>query len=94
VPAVSVHAPVAVLATPDAAVTPFTSSVTRLPASAVPLKVGVVSSVTLSLFDAPVSEVATRSGVLTVGAVVSTTISKASDVVLLPAASVATACTK
>jgi len=53
-----------------------------------------VSSVTLSLLDAPVSELATRSGVDTVGAVVSTMISSPADVVLLPAASVATACTK
>ena len=33
-----------------------------LPASAVPVKVGVVSVVTLSLFDGPVSEPAVKSG--------------------------------
>jgi hypothetical protein len=39
------------------------NSLTVLPASAVPLNVGVVSVVTLSVLDEPVSDAAVRSGV-------------------------------
>ena len=42
---------------------PSAKSSTVLPVSAVPLKVGVVSSVTLSVSEMPVSEAAIRSGV-------------------------------
>ena len=66
-------------------------SSTVLLASAVPMKVGVVSLVKLSLFDVPVSELASRSGVEgAAGAAVSMVIVKAEDAFeTFPAASVA-----
>jgi hypothetical protein len=62
-------------------------------ASAVPVKVGVVSLVKLSLFDVPVSEVAAKSGVDgAAGAEASMLIDKAEDAFdIFPAASVALA---
>jgi hypothetical protein len=65
--------PVAVFTKDDAAVTPFTSSDTGVPASLKPVRVGVVSNVTLSVLDAPSSEDASRSGAAKLGATVSTT---------------------
>jgi hypothetical protein len=47
------------------------NTLTVLPASAVPVKVGVVSVVTLSVLDEPVSDAAVRSGVETAGAAAS-----------------------
>ena len=68
-------------------------SSTVLLASAVPVKVGVVSLVKLSLFDVPVSEVAAKSGVDgAAGAEASMLIVKAEDAFeAFPAASVALA---
>src|SRR5215472_18508508 len=67
------------------------NSFTRLPASAVPVKVGVVTLVMLSVLAAPESDAAIRSGVVgAAGAVVSTVkISAALGWLTLPAASVA-----
>jgi len=73
-------------------VTPSISSATTEPGSAVPLKVGVVSVVMLSVLDAPVSELATRSGAVATGAAVSmTTVSAALAGPSLPATSSAMA---
>ena len=55
--------PVAVATALPTAVAP-SNKVTALPASAVPVKVGVVSLVTLSVLDTPLSEAAVRSGVV------------------------------
>jgi hypothetical protein len=68
------------------------NSLTVLPAAAVPVKVGVVSLVTLSLFDKPESEAAIRSGVVSAaGATLSTVIESADDAGLVPDALVAVA---
>jgi hypothetical protein len=64
---------------------------TALPASAVPVKVGVVLVVMLSVFDAPVSEAAVKSGVDGAATEVSILIERAPDVglVVLPDVAVA-----
>lgn len=69
--------------------------VTVLPASAVPVNVGVVTLVSLSVFDVPESLAAARSGVEgAAGAVVSIVILNAPEVAeTFPAASVAVAVT-
>jgi hypothetical protein len=74
-------------------VEPARKSFTTAFASAVPLNVGVVLLVMLSVFDVPVSDAAARSGVEGAdGAVVSTVIDKADDATdTFPAASVALA---
>ena len=60
-----------------------------LPASAVPVKVGVVSLVVLSVFDEPLSVPAVMSGALgALGAVVSMVTDSADDAVDVPLASV------
>ena len=62
------------VATPEPTATPSLKTVTVLPTSAVPLNVGVVALVILSVVELPVSEAAIRSGVDgTLGAIVSTT---------------------
>ena len=67
-------------------------SVMVAPASAVPVMVGVVTFVRLSVFDVPLSLAAARSGSEMVGLVVSTVIDNAVEFALtLPAASVARA---
>ncbi len=63
---VAVQVPSAVAVTVFSSVVP-SKTLTALPASALPLKVGVLSEVTLSVLDAPVSEPATRSIVGTAG---------------------------
>ena len=72
------------------------SRVTVAFASAVPTKTGVVTLVTLSVFDAPLSEAAVRSGVLgAAGAVVSIVTDNAAEATLtLPARLVAFAVTE
>jgi hypothetical protein len=67
------------------------NSLTVLPPAAVPVKVGVLSVVVLSVLDAPVSEAAVKSGAEgTPGAAVSIVIERAADAgLVLPAASVA-----
>src|SRR5438132_1247516 len=74
-------------------VLPPTNSCTVLLASAVPVKLGVVSLVMLSVFEVPLSLAAVRSGAEgAAGAVVSIVMLKALDAVdTLPAASVAVA---
>ena len=69
---------------------PSEKSSTVLPASAVPVKVGVVSVVILSVLELPVSEAASRSGVDGAdGDAVSMVIVKALEALeVLPAASV------
>jgi hypothetical protein len=63
------------------------NSLTMLPAAAVPVKVGVVSLVRLSLFDEPVSDEATRSGLEGAdGAVLSIVIERALEAALVFAA--------
>ena len=81
------------MATPVPITVVPSSKVTVLPASAVPVKVGVVTLVMLSVLDVPLSDAATRSGrVGAAGAVVSMVTDKAADAALtLPAASVALA---
>ena len=61
VEAVMVHCP-AIVAMPVPITVVPSNKVTVLPASAVPVKVGVVTLVMLSVLDAPLSEAATRSG--------------------------------
>jgi hypothetical protein len=67
------------------------NSLTVLPAAAVPVKVGVVSLVTLSLFDDPESDAAVRSGVEGTDAPTMVTERAADAGLVLPAASVAIA---
>ena len=79
------------VATPDPTATPSLKIVTVMPACAVPLNVGVVTLVMLSVLDAPLSEAAIRSGADgALGGVVSIVIDNAVDARLtFPAASVA-----
>ena len=59
------------------------NTVTMLPASAVPVKVGLATSVMLSVLDTPVSDAAIRSGADGIaGAIVSMVIDKAPDAAL------------
>ena len=69
VEAVMVHCPARVAMPVPITVVP-SNRVTVLPASAVPVKVGVVTLVMLSVLDAPLSEAATRSGIGRGGATV------------------------
>jgi hypothetical protein len=80
-------------ATADPTCVAPSNNFTVLPASAVPLKVGVVLLVMLSLLDEPLSLAAVRSGVdVAEGAVVSIVIDKPADATdVFPAASVAVA---
>ena len=71
---------------------PSRSSSTKVPASAVPLKVGVLSLVMLSVLELPLSELVARSGGETAGAAVSiVTVSEPEATLVLPAVSVALA---
>ncbi len=81
------------MAVPEPTSTPSTKIFTMLSVSAVPVKVGVVSLVMLSVLEEPVSLPASRSGVDgAAGAVVSTVRAKLLEAALwLPAASVALA---
>jgi hypothetical protein len=66
------------------------NSVTALPASAVPVKVGVVTLVRLSVLDTPLSDATSRFGRAGVAIVVSMTSASAAEATLtLPAVSVA-----
>ncbi len=78
-------------AVPDPTALPSEYTVTVAPASAVPVMVGVVTRVMLSVFEIPVSEAAIRSGVDgAAGPVVSmTTQPDAGEVVTWPTLSVA-----
>ena len=89
---VIIHAPLP-LATAAPRIVAPSLSVTVLPAAAVPLTVGVVSLVTLSVAEVPLSEPAARSGVDgAAGAAVSIVRLSAAEATLsLPAASVAVA---
>jgi len=81
------------VATPEPTATPSLKIVTVLPASAVPVKVGVATLVMLSVFDEPLSEAAVRSGAEgAAGAAVSIVIDNPLEAGLaFPAASVARA---
>jgi hypothetical protein len=81
------------VATPNPTATPSLKIVTVLPASAVPVRVGVVMLVMLSLEDEPVSDAVARSGTDgTAGAVVSIVTARPEEAALgLLAASVAVA---
>jgi hypothetical protein len=91
VAAVMVHVPA--VATPVPITVVPSSNVTVLPASAVPVKVGLVTFVMSSVLDTPLSEAATRSGADGMaGARVSMVTDKAPDAALtVPAASAAVA---
>ena len=91
VEAVMVHVPAVATPVPTAVVP--SNRVTVLPVSAVPVKVGVVTLVMLSVLDTPLSDAATRSGADgAAGATVSMVTDKAADAALtLPATSVALA---
>ena len=84
-----VYVPLPQLALTDVA-TLSTIRFRRSPAEHVPEKVGVASDVMSSVLELPVSELAIRSGVLDIGAVVSTvTLMPGDNAPVLPAASVA-----
>ena len=90
VEAVMVHVPPVAMPVPITVVP--SNRLTVLPASAVPVKVGVVTLVMLSVLDTPLSDAATRSGLTGRGAVVSMVTDKAAEAALtLPATSVALA---
>jgi hypothetical protein len=80
-------------ATAEPTALPSLRIVTVLPASAVPVKVGVVTLVILSVLDAPLSDASARSGTDgAVGAVVSIVTDNTVDATLtLPATSAAVA---
>ena len=67
--------------------TPSSNNVTLAPASLVPVNVGLVVFVRLSVFEMPVSLDAIRSGTVVVGCVVSITIESGLDTPTLPATS-------
>ena len=78
-------------ATPVPSIVAPSNKVTVAPGSDVPLNLGVVSSVMLSLLELPVSLAGSKSGTETVGGVVSIVTCSAAEVVELPAASLALA---
>src|SRR6185437_12379369 len=88
---VMVHVPAADAVPVPIAVVP-SSKVTVLPAAAVPVKVGVVTLVTLSVLDLPLSDAAIRSGREIAGSWAPIVIDRALDATpTLPATSVALA---